>query len=241
MPSGGVNLARPVLQFADSRKQTCGRVAGIHDGPPHKIGSPPEDHQDFAVPCRGLLLSAIDHPAGGAARKQRGRFGPHPLRSCGAKTPCLGLAPGIAREASELRTRSQDRNTETNGIDRNLHGPKGAFHSSEVGLIGDALVAQKLCPGTRWRIGQILNRAFAIRVPPRSRLPHRFPQEREAAVAMAKQDQAAPAPESAAASSRTLRGLSASGFQSPFRIATGDLPESCVRGRSNQRRIPNSL
>src|SRR5207249_10388570 len=77
----------------------------------------------------------------------------------------------------------------------------------EIGLIRDALVTQELGPRSHGSVREILRWTVASRVPSPGGFARRFPQEGKATVTMAIQDQPVIAPESVAASSRTLRGV----------------------------------
>jgi hypothetical protein len=65
-----------------------------------------------------------------------------------------------------------------------FNGPQRTADVHEFGLVGDALMAQKLRPGPVRRVREVLNRSFGRTVPSRRRLAGALPKERETRVGM---------------------------------------------------------
>ena len=224
-----------MLHSTEDAHRGCARFDGR---PADAVGLAAEERVHFAVPWRALVLAAVDYPASGAPLRKRcrGRF--QGLGAERAESTSLLAAGFIAREAAPKDPRAGRWLPDYQFGYRNVDAPKCALDAIEIGFLTDILVPQELGPGSVGRVGQVLNGAFPLAVPTSRRLIRGLPEKRKAAIAIAKEDQVAPAPRSAAARARTCRTPWSSGPQPFFSRARGARPRSCARGRSNHRRMP---
>src|SRR5207245_3129562 len=89
---------------------------------------------------------------------------------------------------------------------------------------------------------EVVDRALAVAVPPRRRLLFALPEEGIAGVGVAKPDHVAGELLRASASwSTAIASLPSGCHAAPCRRSPGARLPSWVRGRANQRRMPNSL
>jgi len=187
------------------------------------------------------MLATVDDKASRASGFERRRRSPDGLGASGPQATSLSMTSWVAIEPTSKDGRIERGLAGNEDMRRNLDRPKSPPDPLEIRFVGDALMPQELRPGTRGGIGEVLNWPLSLSMPARGRLVRRLPEKGEATVAMPEQNQVAPAPTSAAASPRTRRTSSSSGLQPRFSTTEGERPASCERGRSNHRRMPNSL
>ena len=145
-----------------------------------------------------------------------------------------------ARQAGRPPCRHAGRPREAQGRAASSSGsprPERTFDAGHVNRVVDLLVPQELSPGGVRRAAQILRRPLSIVVPAPSPLSVAFPEERHVPIAVAKDDHDS----SETASPTTSCGASSSGSQPALRTSAGVRPSRGDRGRSRQRRLPNSL
>jgi len=131
---------------------------------------------------------------------------------------------GRQRFASQLRFGSLQ-------VVRCLDRPQRPPYVLQFRGAGDALVTQKLGPGARRGVGEVVHRPFTLAVPASRRLIGGFPKKREPLVAVAVQDHVAGEAARDRASSRTREGPEPPGFQGLFRSSAGARPPNWTRLR----------
>ena len=225
----------------DARQHPHRRRSRIDHGPAPACRLFAEHSVRNAVSWIGFAFPVIDFPAACAARFEGRWWSLDSLSPLEAKPPSLDPAPFVALEPAQKCRRLERRLGDAHTLERHLNRPKRTLHAFQVTFVRYVFMAQEFCPCAGRRVGEVLYRTFAVAMPSGCRLIRCFPKKRKAPVAVAKQDHVAPAPVSDAASARTRRVPSASGLQPCLSMAAGERPPTCARGRSNQRRIPNSL
>ena len=172
------------------------------------------------------------------ARTQGGRWRRDP--GCASVSKVVGFPLAIQ---PALPTAGQRRRRQVWLLRRlvtDVHRPQCPANRQQVLRIEDLLVTQELGPRPVRRIREIVCQ-LARRVPSPHGLRRIFAQKRETGISVTEGDHVAGDGPSAAANSRTCRGPSSSGPQSPSSKCPGVFPLSSLRGRWNQRRTPTSL
>ena len=237
MPKSGFSTGS--LEVTHVTQQLAARTALSSGRPAVQIRPRPVEDDYLAVPRRTAAKAAVHVPASGGARQQScGRSG-NRGGSLRPQTPRFGLAARI-----RVRTAHQDRRRQRRvrrGLVPQVNRPHCAAYAGQVLRIGYLFMAQELRPRTVGRVAEVVGRALPSAVPAPGWLRAALPKERIPRVGVPKPDHVAGEERRAAASRRTRCGPGASGSHPPPRSWAGEQLSSSFRGRSNQRRMPNSL
>lgn len=227
-------------ESSNARQEVCAGTTICARRPSDKLGPRSEQHEDSFVTCRTSHEAAVRAETR-ARRGVKGRCRCHETTSAvRSKPPGLVLTRWVRAEPTQQHVPREhwDRSRGPRKADR----PDRARNSREIGGVDNAFVAKKLRPRAVRGFRQVLSGPFAISMPPSLRLGHRLPKEWESRVRVTKDDHVpAPAPTSAAARRRTSSTGLDCGSHSPRSRSLGACASSCALGRSNHRRIPNSL